>query len=86
MEVTFNVGPLLSGTTTNNTTLTVLMPQPSENNGVWSWMEQDPVTGEGSGLQWNSYPIMQTDEKANLSNVSPVLRTGMLTLSGAINE
>lgn len=87
MEVTFNVGPLLSTTVVlpdkenTNDNITVLMPGPSEKNGVWTWMEQT-----NGNQNWNSYPIMQTDEKANLSNVNPVLRTGLLKLSDAIKD
>lgn len=88
MEVTFSVGPLLSNTVivagkdnTGDPEVTVLMPGPSEKNGVWSWMEQ-----AGGDLNWNSYPIMQTDDSANLSNINSVLRTGLLKLSSSIKK
>ncbi len=86
MDVTFHVGPLLSSTMAVQTAagdtdydVTVLMPRPSENNGTWSWLEQNDAA-------WTGYAVKSTDEKANFSNVQSILRTGLLKLSGAMKN
>lgn len=57
---------------------TILMPVPKEKSGTWTWIEYD-----GSGPV--PYPIAPNDTVARMSNVQPVLRRGLLQLSGALD-
>jgi len=82
MEVTFTVGPLLTdavqpraGDADNRTAYT--MPRPSVKNGTWSWQQAD----QGA---WKEYGIAPINAQANFSNVNPVIREGLLRLTGAI--
>ncbi|MEM7036577.1 MAG: hypothetical protein AAF570_06305, partial [Bacteroidota bacterium] len=82
MEVTFKTGPLLSvllnPQEAQNTSIQI--PRPSERNGSWSWIAWD-------GTGWNiEYELNPTDQSANFSNVPPVLRTGLLKLTGALES
>lgn len=87
MEVTFRTGPLLStmqiaaeAPSTGNDTagLSIIMPKPTEKNGVWSWVEQ-------RGQDWVEMEILTSGSNANLSNVAPTLRSGLLKLSSALS-
>jgi hypothetical protein len=85
MDVHFRMGPVLSTTITVKSegvadTVSVLIPQPSEKNGTWSWMEPDGT------VNWNVYPIQPTSSDASFSNVPSRLRSGMLKLSGAMKQ
>lgn len=84
MEVMFHAGPLLSGSSTQaaegGDQLSILMPKPAEKNGQWNWLTQ-------TGGQWNDgSPLGQVSQKALFSNVSSILRTGVLKLSGALGN
>ena len=82
MEVTFRVGPQLTtistavsgGGDTPQDTPVVVMPEPAENNGVWSWQEK-------SGNGWTQMPLASADQQAHLSSVAPTLREGLLKLT-----
>jgi hypothetical protein len=80
MDINFNVGPILSTLTTEKNTTnkdevaTILVPKPSEKNGIWSWMELNES-------DWTSYPIKSTNDNAIFSNVKPILRSGILKLT-----
>ncbi|HLO03999.1 MAG TPA: hypothetical protein VK191_12895 [Symbiobacteriaceae bacterium] len=80
MALFFRVGPLLTGAqVSQDGSVTVLMPQPTEQNGTWSWLES--VAG-----QMQPFPIGPVDQTAMLSNVPASLRTGYLQLSGALKS
>ena len=76
MAINIKVGPVLAAMTTQTNdqqvaTETLLIPQPAENNGTWSWQEL-------SGTTWNGFPIQSPVQTVTLSNVNPELRTGVL--------
>ena len=66
MDVHFRLGPILSTTITTrnenepNDKVSILIPQPSEKNGTWSWMQPNGPT------YWNTYPILPTNSDAVL--------------------
>jgi hypothetical protein len=81
MEVTFRVGPQLTTISTavsNGDTPqdmpVIVMPEPAENNGVWSWRERN----DGD---WMEMGLASTDQQAHLSSVAPTLREGLLKLT-----
>lgn len=86
MEITFRTGPLLStlriasgaDTAGDDTSgLSIIMPKPTEKHGTWSWVEQ-------RGQDWAELQILTSGPDANLSNVAPTLRSGLLKLSSAL--
>lgn len=81
MDVTFRIDGVLTdqqiGAGTSASATTVLMPTPKRASGAWSWLEHDDKS-------WNTYAIAPVDATARLSNVAPVLRSGLLQLSGAL--
>ncbi|HYI10876.1 MAG TPA: hypothetical protein VEK57_17585 [Thermoanaerobaculia bacterium] len=81
MNVTFRIDGLLTDEQvapgTGPSATTVLMPTPKGASGTWSWLENDKQT-------WNTYAIAPVDATARLSDVAPVLRSGLLQLSGAL--
>jgi hypothetical protein len=84
MEITFRVGPQLTTISTavsevGESIQTILMPEPAENNGVWSWQER-------SGDDWTQMPIAASGQEANLSSVAPTLREGLLKLTVNLSE
>lgn len=82
MEVCFNTGPLLTGMQlpgAGNEDTGIIMPRPTEKNGVWTWTE---LSSNG----WQSLKILPADQLAHLSATSPVLRTGILQLTDAFKE
>lgn len=78
MDIVFQAGPVLSELLREpdgaDSDTAVLIPQPAEQNGRWSWMGLD-------GTTWTRLGIRQTDQNARLSTTLPALRTGLLTLS-----
>ena len=86
IDVTFRIDGILTDSQTPAPTpvgipprMTILMPVPRENDGVWTWYEND----EGN---WITYPTAPNDSTARLSNVPPVLRRGFLRLSSALSK
>lgn len=84
MAINIKVGPVLAGLTAviddqNNTSETMLIPQPAENNGTWTWKELE-------GTSWTDYPIQSPDDSVTLSNSNPELRTGTLRLTQDGND
>ena len=82
MQLTFSIGPMLSDLVVPERAgaangPSVVMPSPTLKNGAWSWLQFD-------GVQWASYDVAQSVPTAQLSNVNPVLRTGLLRLSEAV--
>lgn len=78
MNLFFRVGPLLTGAQISQENgVTILMPQPAEQNGTWSWLEWVGGTPQ-------PFPIGPVDQTATLSNIPASLRTGYLQLSGAL--
>ncbi len=86
MDVLFHVGPLLSSSTQVDTSTSgdpvyetsIIMPSPSEKNGVWSWMENN------NG--WASFGLSPADQKANFSNQPSKLRTGYMKLDSVMSK
>jgi hypothetical protein len=82
MDVTFRIDGFLTDQTTaasDPPVTTILMPVPREKTGTWSWYEDD-------GGTWTVYPTAPNDTTARLSNVLPVLRRGLLRLSGGLDK
>ncbi|MGB8193391.1 MAG: hypothetical protein WCF67_15780 [Chitinophagaceae bacterium] len=82
MDLTFNVGPMLSNTVTpakENSKPSVVMPRPSLKNGTWSWQQLEVK-------DWATYDITPAVPTAQFSNVQPILRQGLLRLAGSQNE
>jgi hypothetical protein len=85
MVVTFRTGPALveSGQTpavANEAPVPgILLPQPAERAGTWSWVESSNTPG-----QWNQLALLPVDGTAQFPGTSPTLREGRLTLDGAI--
>ncbi|HEY2324069.1 MAG TPA: hypothetical protein VGJ82_14525 [Thermoanaerobaculia bacterium] len=80
MEVTFNVGPLLSDRRQpQGQPAQILMPLPAEKSGTWSWVQNDGTTP-------TEYGVVTVDQTAQFSNVPPVLRSGWLRLSAALKK
>jgi hypothetical protein len=85
MNVTFRVDGILTDQKVpagDDATVvpTILMPIPQESSsGQWSWVENDEGT-------WATYPTAPNDTAAHLSNVSPVLRRGLLQLSTVLSS
>ena len=82
LEVTFRVDAILTDQQTTAATVdtlpktTVFMPLPKVSAGTWDWVEYegtDPVT----------YTVAVNDTVAKLSTSQPVLRQGVLQLTGA---
>lgn len=63
-----------------NDTVSIFIPQPSEKNGTWSWIEPN------GPVNWDTYSIQPASSDANFSNVASRLRSGMLKLTGAIKK
>jgi len=87
MEVTFHVGPLLSHLRTTvkekekeQVETNLLMPTPTEKNGVWSWWWQQ------KSEDWKEMGIVDTDQVASLPDQLPDLREGLLKLKGALHN
>jgi hypothetical protein len=86
MEITFRVGPQLTtistavsdGDTPQNIPV-IVMPEPAENNGVWSWQERNDN-------DWTEMPLASTDQQAHLASVAPTLREGLLKLTINITD
>lgn len=79
MDVSFNVGPLLSDRIDEvGEVPTIAMPLPAEQNGAWSWVQADSATPV-------RYGVVATDQAAKLSNVAPALRAGWLELSATLS-
>ena len=76
MQVTFRIGPLLAESVHQQTASSVAMPRPSLKKGTWTWQQYD-------GSAWSTFSISQAAADARFSNVPPVLREGLLKLSGA---
>jgi hypothetical protein len=86
MDVTFRLDGILTDQQIappaqqgGSETTTVQLPLPDEKVGTWSWVEND-VGG------WMTYPTAPNDATARLSEVSPVLRRGLLQLSAALGK
>jgi hypothetical protein len=83
MDVTFRLNGVLTDQTVSARSngapgpTSILVPVPRERTGTWSWVEWGD---EG----WASYPTAPNDAVARLSNVPPVLRRGLLSLSAAL--
>jgi hypothetical protein len=95
MEVSFQVGPLLTQIQQNlaesnpkggetQPQQAIGMPYPAEKNGQWSWWESQyqPNTPE----KWQSYALAKTDQKAHLSDHPKSLRDGYLQLVVNLNK
>ncbi|HYR08706.1 MAG TPA: hypothetical protein VEQ60_13080 [Longimicrobium sp.] len=77
LSVTFRVGPLLSGLQLPASgPAQVVMPQPAQKSGAWSWIQLD-------GGAPASYGITPADPTPQLPNTPPELRTGWLQLAPA---
>jgi len=87
MEVVFHAGPILSETFEEKSNDSsehgdvdyVLLPKPAAHQGQWLWLSRE-------GIEWNTHPIRETQEKAKFSNRQSILRTGRLKLTGALNQ
>lgn len=85
MQVSFTIGPLLSDLVTAEDAgpedpPSVVMPRPSLKNGTWAWRQYD-------GSNWSSpMSIVPTVPTAQFSNVNPVVREGVLQLTGALAD
>ena len=82
MQVSFTIGPLLSDLVIPEAPgpddlPALVMPRPSLKTGTWSWRQYD-------GSAWTTYEVAQSVPTAQLSNVNPVLREGLLQLSEAL--
>ncbi|MDF2193254.1 hypothetical protein [Paraflavitalea sp. CAU 1676] len=85
MDLTFRVNCLLGDTVTpevvtkaDNTA--VVMPRPSLKNGTWSWQQFEGQTG------WATYDITPSTPTAQFNNAQPIIRQGLLRLTGAEAE
>ena len=79
MSVTFRVDGLLTDSQPGAQPAslpTLLLPVPHEKRGAWTWVERDEAS-------WTTYATSPNDAAARLSAVLPVLRRGLLQLSGA---
>jgi hypothetical protein len=72
MEVTFRAGPLLATTAVHDDVASIVMPQPPQAAGEWTWEEWD-------GAHWRTWPIAGSDQVARLP-ATPTARTGVLKL------
>jgi hypothetical protein len=79
MAVTVRGGPLLTDflTPAGAAVPEVVLPQPAELNGTWSWVETD-------GTTVTTYGIIPADQAARFPATAATLRTGWLQLSGAL--
>jgi hypothetical protein len=81
MAITFRVGPLLTDLRVPETgTPQVVIPQPAEKNGTWSWVQAE---ADGSTT---TYGIAAADQTAGFSSIPPVLRRGWLQLAAALSS
>ena len=71
MSITFQTGPVLVDSQT------VALPMPSEQSGVWSWVQ---ATGTGPG-DWQEDALVRATDRATLFGPSPILREGWLKFS-----
>lgn len=83
MQISFTIGPLLSDLVIPedfgpNDPPAIVLPRPSLKNGSWSWLQFD-------GTNWIPYGVAQSVPTAQLSNVNPVVREGILQLSEALS-
>ena len=82
MNVSFRIDGILTDQQTTAATedtpafTSMLMPLPKVTTGTWSWVEADD-TGPVP------YPVLPNNTTATLTAVAPVLRRGILQLSGA---
>jgi hypothetical protein len=75
MDVTFRIDGMLTEQLQPTTgPSTILMPVPSEKTGSWQWMENDAGT-------WTTYATATNTTNAQLSDLLPVLRRGLLQLN-----
>jgi hypothetical protein len=58
---------------------TIFLPYPAVSKGTWSWIEY-----RGSSVV--TYPVAASDAVAKLSTAQPVLRQGVLQLTGAVGS
>jgi hypothetical protein len=84
MQVSFTIGPLLSDLVVPqdpgpNDLPALVLPRPSLKNGTWSWRQFD-------GTAWAPYDVAQSVQTAQMSNVNPILREGLLQLSKALGS
>ncbi len=82
IDLTFEIGPLLTDMITPEVLKvgdrpSIVMPQPALKNGTWSWQQFN-----GSG--WDDFEIKPVQSTAQFSNVSPIIRQGLLRLTGAV--
>lgn len=79
MEIGFAIGPLLSDLVTPEDAVlagppSLVLPRPTLRTGTWSWLQFD-------GSHWARFGVSQSVPTAQMSNVNPVIREGILHLS-----
>lgn len=82
IDLTFQVGPLLTdsllpSSDAVDSSALVVMPVPSLKNGVWCWQQYEAGA-------WVTYSISASGATAQFSNVAPIIREGVLRLTGAV--
>ncbi len=71
LQVTFRTGPVVADPST------MRIPQPAEEQGVWSWVQ---ATGS-QGTTWIEQTIVNADDQARMPDAQLQLREGWLKLS-----
>lgn len=81
MDLMFTIGPVLTASVhaqDDPAPAAVVMPRPSVKNGTWAWQQFD-------GSAWSTFDVTPATPTAQFSNVPPVLREGLLRLTGAMS-
>jgi hypothetical protein len=90
IELTFRVAPALTfvrptptqeGATAPAFPESVVVPVPAEQNGTWSFWDQEPPGGA-----WTGYGLVSPAPQAQLGPAPPTLRDGLLQLSIDLDE
>jgi hypothetical protein len=78
MEVFFRAGPVLTSVLERSDGhCEIVLPQPSEKQGTWEWMER---TNDCEANKWKTYSITSSDEKDMPTRVPPTIREGVVKL------
>lgn len=84
-EVSFHIGSLVTEVQSNPDTEQVAavpfaigIPTPAEQNGTWSWWEEE--YHDGGASSWTEMGLVQEDQTAKISQLAKTLRDGFLQL------